>query len=53
MKTITNAENLRQYKSRFSLIAEEMLAFASSTNRVKEVRTLTPNLMQNDVLRYR
>ena len=29
-----NAENLRQYKSRFSLIVEQKLAFALNSNLV-------------------
>ena len=55
MTTIKNAENLRQYKSTFSLAVEQMLALASSTNWVKEVRTLTSNFreLHNDVLHYR
>ena len=36
----TNAENLRQHKSRFSLIVEQILAFALSTNLVREVMNL-------------
>ena len=32
----TNAGNLTQYKSRFSLIVEQILAFASSNNSVKD-----------------
>ena len=43
MTTKTNAENLRQYKSRFSFIVEQILAFASSTNLVREVQNLPPN----------
>ena len=35
--TTKNAENLRQYKSKFSLAVEQMVAFASSTNLVREV----------------
>ena len=31
MTAITNAENLRQHKTTFSLIVEQMLTFASST----------------------
>ena len=31
MTMAENAENLRQYKSRHSLIVEQILAFASST----------------------
>ena len=40
LATTTNAENLRQYESRFSLIVEQILAFASSTNMVREVKTV-------------
>ena len=36
MIATTNAENLRQYKSRFSLIVEKILAFASGPNMVRE-----------------
>ena len=43
MTVIRNAENLRQYKSRFSLIAKQMLAFASSANMVREVRKVSLN----------
>ena len=40
---MANAENLRQYKSRFSLIAELILAFDSIPNMVREVKKLPPN----------
>ena len=43
MKTTTNAENLRQYKSRFSLIIEQILAFPLNTNLVRKVENLSPN----------
>ena len=43
MTTTTNAENLRQYKSRFSLIGEQILAFTWSTNLVREVKNLSTN----------
>ena len=44
MTTAKNAENLRQYKSRFSLIVEQILAFASrSSNLIREVESLSPN----------
>ena len=46
MTATTNAENLRQYKIRFSLIAEQILAFASSPNMVREVKDLSPNFKQ-------
>ena len=43
MTATTNAENLRQYKIRFSLIAEQILVFASHPNIVREVKNMTPN----------
>ena len=46
MATATNAENLRQYKSRFYLIVEQILAFDSSTKLVREVKNLSPNFKQ-------
>ena len=42
----TNAENLRQYKIRFSLIAEQILAFASSPFTVRKVTNLSQNFKQ-------
>ena len=42
MTMTTNAENLRKYK-RLSLIAEQILAFPSSTNLVRKVMNLSPN----------
>ena len=51
MTTITNAENLQYDKRKFSLIVEKILAFASSTNSVREVKNLSPNNLHNDVLR--
>ena len=47
MTTIANAKNLRQYKSRFSLIVEQILAFASSTNFVKELKNMSFSFKQN------
>ena len=43
MTATTNVENLGQYKIRFSSIAEQILAFASSPNMVREVKKLPPN----------
>ena len=40
------ATNLRQYEIRFSLIAEQVLAFASSPNMVREAKHLSPNFKQ-------
>ena len=51
MTSTTNAENLKQYKSKFSLTIEQILAFASSINFVREVKNSPPNLY-NDVLHY-
>ena len=55
MTTITNAENFRQYKSRFSLIVEQILAFTLSTNLDKEVKISLEisNELHNNALRYR
>ena len=38
MKNSTNAETFRQYKSRFSLIVEQLVALTSSSNLVREVK---------------
>ena len=46
MTTTTNAENLQQYKSRFSLIVEQILAFPSRTYFFKKVKSLPPNFKQ-------
>ena len=46
MTATTNAENLQQYEPRFSLIVEQILAFASSPNIVGEVKNLFPNFKQ-------
>ena len=46
MTKARNAENLRQYKSRISLIVEQILAFASSTNLVRQVKNLSLNFKQ-------
>ena len=43
MATATNVEKLRQYKSRFSLIVEQVLDFTSSINLVRENKNLPPN----------
>ena len=39
----SNVENSPQYKSRFSLIVEQILAFTWSTNSVREVKKLGPS----------
>ena len=46
MIVITNTENLRQCKVRFSLIVEQILAFAASTNLIREVKNNSPNFKQ-------
>ena len=46
MTAPTNAENLGQCKIRFSLIVEQMLAFASSPNMDREVKNLYPTFKQ-------
>ena len=46
MTATKNTENLRQYKIRFSFIAEQLLAFASHPNMMKEVKNLSPDFKQ-------
>ena len=43
MTTTTNAKNLLQLKSRFSLTVKKILAFASSTDLIGEVKSLSLN----------
>ena len=40
MRAITDTENLRQFKIRFSLIAERVVVFPSHPNMVREVKYL-------------
>ena len=42
----TNSENLQQYKLRFSLITEQVLAFTLHPNIVSDVKNLSPNFSQ-------
>ena len=46
MAATRNAENLREYKIRFSLIVEEILAFASGPNMVRELKRMSPNFKE-------
>ena len=46
MRATTNTENLRQYKSRFSLIVEQILALTLRLNMLREVKNLSPNFKQ-------
>ena len=46
MTTTTSAENLRQYKIRFSLITKQVLVFAIHPNMVSEAKNLSPNFKQ-------
>ena len=46
MAVTENTENLRQYKIKFRLIVEQIRAFASSPNMVREVKNLPPNFKQ-------
>ena len=45
MTATADAENL-QYKIRFSLITEQIMAFASSPNIVRKVKHQSPNFKQ-------
>ena len=42
----TNTKNVQQNTSRFSLVVEHILTFASSTNLVREVEIKSPNFKQ-------
>ena len=46
MTVTTNAANLGQYKFRFSLIVEQILAFTSSFNMVREAKKICSNFEQ-------
>ena len=46
MSATTNVENLEQYKIRFSLFTEQVLAFALHPNMISEVENLSPNFKQ-------
>ena len=41
MTAVTNAENLRQYKSKFFFTVEQILAFVLVTNLVREVKDVS------------
>ena len=43
MTATTNTENLRQYKSGFSLVVEQILALVTSTDSVREDKNLSLN----------
>ena len=47
MTTATNAENLRQYKTRFYLTVEQLLTFTSSPNMVREVKKYVSKFQTN------
>ena len=54
MTATTNAEDLRKYKSRVSLIVELMLPLNSNTNMVREVKKIClqiSNKLRHDLLR--
>ena len=44
---MTAMTNLQQYKIKFSLIVDQILAFASSPNMVPKKTNLPPNFKQN------
>ena len=54
MAATTNTENLKQQKNIFSLVEEQILAFAWSTNMVKNVKICLQisNKLCDDVLHY-
>ena len=55
MEAATNAGNIRQYKSRFSLIVEPVMGVALSINLLREVKNLSLRSckLYNNVSRYR
>ena len=46
MTAITITKNISHYKSRFSLIVEQILAFASSIDLATEIKNKFPNFEQ-------
>ena len=52
MTVTKNAENFRQYKIRFSLIVEQILIFASSSNMVTDVEKSFSKLQTNCVTMF-
>ena len=55
MSMTTNAENLRQYKSSFSLIVEQILALLRALTLIGKFRNCLQisNELHNDVIHYR
>ena len=52
MTATTNPDNLRQYEIKFSVLAEQILAFTSHPNMFREVQNLPPNLKENCVMMF-
>ena len=52
MTAKSNAEDLRQYKIRFSWTVRRILSFASGTNLVREVRQCVAKLQTNCVTMF-
>lgn len=46
MTPTKNAKNLRQSKSRFPLILEQIMAFTPTTSLVREVKKFSPNFQR-------
>ena len=38
-----------QYKSRFSFIVEQMMAFASGSSLIRELKNLSPNVLSENL----
>ena len=49
---IQKCSAIRQYKTRFSLTKVQVLASASSTNLVRQIKNLPPNFKQITYKRY-
>ena len=52
MTAIANDKKFRLYKIRISLIVEQILAFASRANMVREVRNLSSSFNINNLFSY-
>ena len=46
MSATTNVENLQQYKIRYSLITEQVLAFPLHPNMINEIKNFSLNFKQ-------
>ena len=52
MTTRKNAENLRKYKSRFSLTVEQIMAFPLRTNLIRKVKEFVSKFQTNSITMF-